>query len=141
MAASPRLAARRAEDELTILEESFRDAAEARACRVVTVIGPAGVGKSRLTREFLGRIGDRAKIVRGRCLPYGEGITFWPIVQAVRDAAGIGELDSQEIAHAKIVDLIASSADSALVGERVAALLGVFDVTPGSRRRSGPYAS
>jgi len=119
------------EDELTILEEAFRDAAETRACRVVTVIGPAGVGKSRLTREFLGRIGDRAKIVRGRCLPYGEGITFWPIVQAVRDAAGIGELDSQEIAHAKIVDLIASSADSALVGERVAALLGVFDVTPG----------
>src|SRR4029450_12412693 len=62
------------EDELTILEEAFRDAAEARACRVVTVIGPAGVGKSRLTREFLGRIGDRARIVRGRCLPYGEGI-------------------------------------------------------------------
>ena len=94
------------DDELTILEQAFQNAVDARACRVVTVIGPAGVGKSRLTREFLARIEDRGRIVRGRCLAYGEGITFWPIADAVRDAVGIAELDSQETAHAKIADVL-----------------------------------
>ena len=51
--------------------------------------GDAGVGKTRLTQEFLDSIGDRVRVVRGRCLPYGEGITFWPIVGVVGDAAGI----------------------------------------------------
>ena len=119
------------DDELAILEQAFQNAVDARACRVVTVIGPAGVGKSRLTREFLARIEDRARIVRGRCLAYGEGITFWPIADAVRDAVGIAELDSQETAHAKIADVLEESPDSALVVDRVAALLGLSDVTPG----------
>ena len=119
------------DDELTILEQAFQNAVDARACRVVTVIGPAGVGKSRLTREFLARIEDRGRIVRGRCLAYGEGITFWPIADAVRDAVGIAELDSQETAHAKIADVLEGSPDSTLVVERVAALLGLSDVTPG----------
>ena len=48
----------------------------------------AGVGKSRLTAEFLDRIAGRALALEGRCLPYGDGITFWPLAEAVRRAAG-----------------------------------------------------
>ena len=55
---------------------------------LVTVVGEAGVGKSRLLREFTAGLGGEAVVVRGRCLPYGEGITFWPIAEAVRAAAG-----------------------------------------------------
>ena len=52
--------------------------------RSVTVVGDAGVGKSRLMREFLAAVADPAYAVRGRCLPYGRGITFWPLVEIVR---------------------------------------------------------
>ena len=55
--------------------------------RLVTLTGPAGVGKSRLTAEFLGSVDDAA-IVIGRCLPYGEGITYWPVVEVVKQDDG-----------------------------------------------------
>src|SRR5437867_769122 len=53
------------------------------ACQLFTILGPAGVGKSRLAAEFLASLGD-AVIVQGRCLPYGEGITYWPVVEVVK---------------------------------------------------------
>ena len=60
-------------------------------CRLVTVVGEAGVGKSRLVDEFIEPLAGGATVLRGRCLPYGEGITFWPLAEAVRQAAGIEE--------------------------------------------------
>jgi predicted ATPase len=53
------------------------------ACQLFTILGPAGVGKSRLAAEFLASLKD-ALIVRGRCLSYGEGITYWPVVEIVK---------------------------------------------------------
>ena len=53
------------------------------ACQLFTILGPAGVGKSRLAAEFLGSL-EGTLIVRGRCLPYGEGITYWPVVEIVK---------------------------------------------------------
>ena len=53
------------------------------SCHLFTVLGAAGVGKSRLAAEFLGSLDD-ALVVRGRCLPYGEGITYWPVVEVVK---------------------------------------------------------
>jgi class 3 adenylate cyclase/tetratricopeptide (TPR) repeat protein len=69
--------------ELDRLEEVFRDAVETQSCRLVTVVGAAGVGKSRLVAEFLGRL-DGAWVLLGRCPSYGEGITYWPVVEVVR---------------------------------------------------------
>ena len=67
-------------------------AAEAdRACHLVTVLGGAGVGKSRLVEEFIDGLGDRASVLRGRCLPYGEGITYWPLGEIVRDLIDVDE--------------------------------------------------
>ena len=51
-------------------------------CELVTVVGDAGVGKSRLVAEALASV--EATVVRGRCLPYGEGITYWPVVEVLK---------------------------------------------------------
>jgi predicted ATPase/class 3 adenylate cyclase/DNA-binding winged helix-turn-helix (wHTH) protein len=68
------------------------DAAVAdRACHLVTVLGGAGVGKSRLVDDFIEGLDDRATVLRGRCLPYGEGITYWPLGEIVRDLIDVDE--------------------------------------------------
>ena len=54
-----------------------------RRAHLVTVIGDAGIGKSRLVRELMDRAGSDARIICGRCLAYGEGITFWPLREMV----------------------------------------------------------
>ncbi len=65
------------------LRADFADAAAARTCRLFTLIGPAGVGKSRLVEDFLEHVGDSARVARARCLSYGEGITYWPLVEVL----------------------------------------------------------
>src|SRR6266508_2131473 len=117
-------------EELEALQEAFRRTVRNRTCELVTATGAAGVGKSRLSSEFLSRLGTGPRIVRGHCLPYGEGITFWPIVEVLRDAAGIGDADTADEARLKIRRLLAGP-DAALADERLAALLGVAVVTPG----------
>jgi class 3 adenylate cyclase/tetratricopeptide (TPR) repeat protein len=68
--------------ELESLRTAWQRALDERRCELVTVIGDAGVGKSRLAAEFLDSV--EAQVVRGRCLPYGEGITYWPVVEVVK---------------------------------------------------------
>ena len=63
------------------LRADFADAVEARTCRLFTLIGPAGVGKSRLVADFLERLDVTATVAHGRALSYGEGITYWPLVE------------------------------------------------------------
>jgi tetratricopeptide (TPR) repeat protein len=70
-------------------------------CELVTVIGDAGVGKSRLVAEALDRV--EARVVRGRCLPYGEGITYWPVVEVVKQ---LGALPADEQAAAALRSLL-----------------------------------
>jgi class 3 adenylate cyclase/tetratricopeptide (TPR) repeat protein len=69
--------------ELALLRQAFESAVERRACQLVTVLGPAGVGKSRLIAEFNAGA-EGARVIAGRCLNYGEGITFWPLVEALK---------------------------------------------------------
>jgi class 3 adenylate cyclase len=75
-------------DELARLREAYDQAVSERRCRLVSVIGPAGIGKSRLVREFLARMAPEATIRVGRCPPYGEGITFWPLRELILQAIG-----------------------------------------------------
>ncbi len=110
--------------ELATVRREFEEAVSASACRQVTVIGHAGVGKSRLTHEVVTVLGDRARVLRGRCLPYGEGITFWPVVEALLEAGGLDEADTPEEAEARIAALLPEGADRVIVN-RLAALLGV----------------
>ena len=76
------------EAQLDTLERTFRAAVDGRACHLVTVLGAAGVGKSRLVDEFTAGLGDEAIVLSGRCLPYGEGITYWPLAELVQDLPG-----------------------------------------------------
>ena len=69
------------ERERQRLWRDYEDAVADRTCRLFTLLGPAGIGKSRLVSDFLERVGDSAAVLRGRCLPYGEGITYWPLVE------------------------------------------------------------
>jgi class 3 adenylate cyclase/tetratricopeptide (TPR) repeat protein len=70
------------ERELALLREAWEQALGERRCELVTIVGDAGVGKSRLVAEALAPI--EATTVRGRCLPYGEGITYWPVVEVLK---------------------------------------------------------
>jgi class 3 adenylate cyclase/tetratricopeptide (TPR) repeat protein len=107
--------------ELELLRNALADAVASRRCRLATVLGEAGVGKSRLIDELVHAVEQDATVLRGRCLPYGEGITFWPLAEAVREAARIAERDTTETARAKLLDL----AGDAEVTERVASALGL----------------
>jgi predicted ATPase len=69
------------ERERQRLWRDFEDAVADSTCRLFTLLGPAGIGKSRLVADFLERVGDAADVMRGRCLHYGEGITYWPLVE------------------------------------------------------------
>ncbi len=62
------------------LWRDYEDAVADPACHLFTLLGPAGIGKSRLVADFLERVGDSADVLRGRCLSYGEGTTYWPLV-------------------------------------------------------------
>jgi predicted ATPase len=104
-----------------VLEEAYEEAVSQPGCRLVVVLGDPGVGKTRLSAELGARIAGGARVLRGRCLPYGQGITFWPLVEAVREVAGIVDSDSREAARAKLDDL-ATDRDTA---ERVAAAIGL----------------
>jgi class 3 adenylate cyclase/tetratricopeptide (TPR) repeat protein len=69
------------ERERQRLWRDYEDAVADRTCRLFTLLGPAGIGKSRLVADFLERVGTSADLLRGRCLSYGEGITYWPLVE------------------------------------------------------------
>lgn len=111
--------------ERSLLEWVFDRVARERTCHLVTVLGPAGVGKSRLVTEFLKGVGDAAKTLVGRCLPYGEGITFWPVAEVVRQATGIAENDDHPTALAKLRAAIGTGESAARVADEVAGLLGL----------------
>jgi class 3 adenylate cyclase len=69
------------ERERTRLRREYEDTVADRACRLVTLLGPAGVGKSRLVADFLEHARREADVLHGRCLNYGDGITYWPLVE------------------------------------------------------------
>ncbi|MCI0634755.1 MAG: AAA family ATPase [Actinobacteria bacterium] len=111
--------------ELAILADAFEEVANRRICRLVNVRGSAGVGKSRLAEEFLGGVPAEAVVLRGRCLPYGEGITFWPIAEIVRQASGIHEGQSSDQVRGRIEALVGEDQHGKTIAERMAQLVGI----------------
>ncbi|HKB27685.1 MAG TPA: adenylate/guanylate cyclase domain-containing protein, partial [Candidatus Limnocylindrales bacterium] len=118
-------------DEMDRLEMTLMEVEATRSCQLLTVIGDAGVGKSRLVREFADRAAarERSQVLRGRCLPYGDGVTFWPISEIVRSAAGITDEDPREVALSKIASIargaLGRTDDPAAIIDRVAAAIGL----------------
>jgi class 3 adenylate cyclase/tetratricopeptide (TPR) repeat protein len=110
------------EAELGHLTDAFGRALKDSHCEVVTLFGQAGMGKSRLIEEFIRNVSGRAQVLRGRCLPYGDGITFWPIAEALRQAAGILLEDREEEARAKLRSLAGEEREDAAL--RIWSLIG-----------------
>ena len=102
------------EPELAQIVAAWERAEAQARCELVTVVGDAGVGKSRLVAEALAAV--EARVVRGRCLPYGEGITYWPVVEVVKQLAA---LPSDPVAAAAIRSLLGES-DVATSGDEIA---------------------
>ena len=100
------------EDELGRLETALRTAAETRVPQLATIVGAPGIGKSRLARELLEHV--EARVVVGRCLPYGEGITYWPLQEIVFQIGDVREA-------------LASAHDAELAAIRIDAALGATD--------------
>jgi class 3 adenylate cyclase/tetratricopeptide (TPR) repeat protein len=91
------------ERELRLLLDTFARSADDRSLHLFTIVGAAGIGKSRLVSEALSALAATgARAVRGRCLPYGRGITYWPLIEIVRQDSGIGLSDHRDAAFAKL---------------------------------------
>ena len=112
------------DSELHLLAQAFDRSTQERACVLFTMLGSAGVGKSRLSEEFLSRAGD-ARVLRGRCLHYGEGITYWPIVDVLTQAAGIDEGGTAEEARGKLDAVLDGAPDAEIIATRLTNLLGL----------------
>jgi len=112
------------DSELELLENTLARTIRDRRATLVTLYGEAGVGKSRLAREFVDGL-DRATVLRGRCLPYGEGVTYWSIAEMVKASAGISDDDPLERAFEKLRETCENEAVADLLGLAVGVLEAV----------------
>ncbi|HET7235492.1 MAG TPA: adenylate/guanylate cyclase domain-containing protein [Actinomycetota bacterium] len=101
------------DQELTLLRTVYgRTVAEGRA-NLVTIYGDPGVGKSRLTTEFLSWVQTQEpqpRVLRGRCLPYGDGITYWPLAEILKSHSGVLDTDASD----EVMDKLQFSCDAVL---------------------------
>jgi class 3 adenylate cyclase/tetratricopeptide (TPR) repeat protein len=100
--------------ELGVLRDGLTASAEGRECRLVTVLGTAGVGKTRLVSELVAEVGAYATVAAGRCIAYGDGITFWPLTELIQRLGG----------EETLAEAMAGEPDAALVLERLRVLGG-----------------
>jgi class 3 adenylate cyclase/tetratricopeptide (TPR) repeat protein len=124
------------ERELRLVKELFHASAEQRRAQFVSVVGIAGIGKSRLGWEFFKYIDGLADTVywhRGRCLPYGDGVAYWALAEMVRGRAGIADGEDVTRARVLLADSLAGHVpdpdERAWVEPRLANLLGLEERT------------
>jgi class 3 adenylate cyclase len=124
--------------EKPLLIGTFERAAQQRSVQLVTVVGEPGVGKSRLIAELSAYTDAKPGITRwrqGRCLPYGEGITFWALGEIVKAEAGILESDSAEVAASKLEMAVSpDEPERQWLLQRLAPLVGVEAASPAERQ-------
>ncbi|HET7855661.1 MAG TPA: adenylate/guanylate cyclase domain-containing protein [Gaiellaceae bacterium] len=110
-------------EELAALHGELDVASRERRCRLATVVGPAGIGKSKLGNELFARTRGAATTLVGRCLAYGEGITYWPLRGVVLAATG-------SLTRQGIQEFVADAPDADLIAERLAGAVGTSDPPP-----------
>ena len=115
------------DDELAVLAAVAARVHHERAPQLVTLFGQAGVGKSRLLAEFVARL-PGSRLLKGRCLPYGDGITYWPLGEVAKAHAGVFETDSVDVVLGKLraaVSAIVSGPQAESVAEAIAWTVGL----------------
>ena len=120
--------------QLRTLRETYAAALTTRTCRLFTIVGPAGIGKSRLAAELCATARNEAKVLTGRCLPYGDGITFWPlvgIVDALGSDAGVhaalAGVEDGKLVAARVLGAVGPTATAAPGGETFWAVRRLFE--------------
>jgi class 3 adenylate cyclase len=128
------------DDELRLLKDLFNATARERRARLVTVLGQAGTGKSRLTREFEKYTDGLVETVFwhvGRSPSYGEGISFWALGEMVRKRAGLAETDDVATTRERIGDTLAEyvpdESERRWIEPRLLQLLGIEEGRGGER--------
>ncbi|HVA29764.1 MAG TPA: AAA family ATPase [Gaiellaceae bacterium] len=116
------------EAELELLENTFARAVRDRRASLFTIYGDPGVGKSRLAREFVAGV-EGATVLLGRCLPYGEGVTYWPLAEMVKASAGIADDDPLDTAHEKL----RACCEDEEVADLLGLAVGVLEALEGER--------
>jgi class 3 adenylate cyclase/DNA-binding XRE family transcriptional regulator len=94
-------------NELTLLSSIWAKVVQEIHPHLITVLGEAGIGKSRLVAEYERSLPDEARILHGRCLPYGEALGYWALANVVKEAAAITVADSVETASRKLGEMVA----------------------------------
>jgi class 3 adenylate cyclase len=111
--------------ELQLFDLVFRRTVQTSSCHLLTVLGAAGVGKTRLVTTAVDALGEAATALFGQCPSDAEGSSFWPLAEVIRRAAEIKAADSPEQARAKLDELLAGADDGPEVAERVGRLIGL----------------
>lgn len=106
--------------ELSVLRDELRACSDRGECRLATVVGSAGVGKTRLVSELVAELGTQATVAAGRCLPYGDGITFWPLTELIQRLGG----------DEAVAEVVSEEPDAGLVFERLRVLDGSGSAPP-----------
>ena len=126
--ASPMVGRERERRRCTTRSSRPTATALASSSRFSELLGSASHGSS---QEFLGDLAETATVGRGRCLPYGEGITFWPVLEAIKEVADLHETDSPEQARLSLAALIEGQDDADLIAQRVAGVIGLAEAAAG----------
>ena len=103
------------ETELELLQHTYERTLRDGRAHVFTIYGEPGVGKSRLAREFVDSV-DGASVLKGRCLPYGESVTYWPLAEMIKSAVGITDDEPLEEAFEKLRQCCEDDAVADLIG-------------------------
>jgi predicted ATPase/class 3 adenylate cyclase len=117
-----------------MMDTIFRDLVGQRTCYLLTVLGEAGVGKSRLVSEFAGSLPGEVIVARGRCPPYGEGVAYWPLADIAGEITRAVAPGKQSVAG--IADSLAGDDKADLIAERIAELLGFGSSEPGTNEET-----
>jgi class 3 adenylate cyclase/tetratricopeptide (TPR) repeat protein len=136
------------DDEVALLSGALARVRREREPQLVTLVGVPGIGKSRLVAELLGQVDAQPDLIiwrQGRCLPYGEGVSFWALGEMAKAQSGILETDSARVAEAKLAEavavLIPDDADAEWVLGHMRPLVGLSHAAGADDRRNEAFAA
>jgi class 3 adenylate cyclase len=117
--------------ERRALDEAFHGVIAGATPHLVTVLGEAGVGKSRLAAELITSCRLESQVLFGRCLPYGKGITFWPVLEVIREALALPDATASAETMNRLTAFLGNEEDAGRIAPRLGQLIGLTEIAAG----------